>query len=178
MDRSQRVAVAMFVVGVVVAAAILSGVYLGSQAPSGPFSLSQKAGCPQGGEVGPPPLGVALNEHANSSQGPNHWVNFSILNPCTNLTIGELSFNLTGPHGVVTFPTGEGLEILRNTTKVLEATDGGVADWIYQPGIGPNSRLYNNDELSIFWSGPAPATIIGDALNLNDPSGSSGTMIT
>lgn len=169
-DGSQRVAFVMFVAGAVVASAALGVTYLVSHVSPPPLTPFQRAGCGDSLTSDQAPRDyVSFMEDGNASQGSDHWFNFSLYVDASNLTLSDLWLNLSGPRGAVTFPSGGGIEIIRNSTKTLEGTDVPGTGWAYQPGFGPDTRVFNQDQLSIFWSGSVPVTLVGDALNLDSP---------
>lgn len=146
-----------------------------------PLTMAQRlVGCPPiPVSNGPLPILVGLASAGNESKTPDHWFNLTLIVGPSNLSLRYFWLNLTGPNSTtVTFPPGEGLEVISHKSRAWEATFDPGSGWTYQPGFGPGAPVRNGDLLSIFWAGPDPATVAGDTIELGTPCGSGGLAIT
>jgi len=173
-------------VGIVAASALIVSVVLIGTYPSTPqyepLTTAQRiVGCapiPVGN--GPVPAQTGAASGGNTSKPPDHWFNFTLYVPPANLSLRYFWLNLTNgsPMSRVAFPPGNGLEVISHKSGAWEATFNPGSGWTYLPGFGPSAPVRNGDLLSIFWTGPDPATAAGDTLLIGTPCGTTGEIIT
>ena len=131
---------------------------------------------------GPVPLPLGAAPAGNTSKPPDRWFNFTFYGAPTNLSLRYIWLNLTSRSGPnltnVAFPLGEGMEVISHRSGTWEATFDPGTGWTYQSGFGPTTPVRDGDLLSIFWSGPAPATVAGDTLTVGTPCDTTGEIIS
>lgn len=107
-----------------------------------------------------------MGSSEGSSQGSNHWYNFSIESgdpSCFKLS--NLFFELLANGSEVRLPAESGVAVVAPTNSI-EATYTFGGFWTYDLGYGPTTFLSSQNAVSLFYVGSTPATLAGDEFGL------------